>query len=37
MPANALDVELAAAGDTAREAKLSGPSRWMGILEGLRV
>lgn len=37
MPANALEVELATAGETAREAKLSGPSRWMGILEGLRA
>ena len=37
MPANALEVQLYASSETAREAKLSGPSRWRDILEGHRA
>ena len=32
MPANALEILLSTSGDTTREAKLSGPSRWRDIL-----
>jgi tRNA threonylcarbamoyl adenosine modification protein YjeE len=32
MPANALEIQLSASGETMREAKLSGPARWRDIL-----
>jgi len=37
MPTNALEIQLTASGETAREAKLSGPSRWREIFEALRA
>ena len=34
MPANALEVQLSATSETAREAKLSGPARWLEQFRG---
>lgn len=34
MPANALEVQLSTTSETAREAKLSGPTRWLDLFQG---
>ena len=34
MPANALEVQLSTTSETAREAKLSGPARWLDLFQG---
>ncbi len=34
LPANALEIHLSTRGDNSREAKISGPARWRGIVEG---
>ena len=34
MPENALEIQLSTTSDTAREARLTGPARWLRLLQG---